>query len=138
MNGSCTQRRVCICDGSNFTCSIRQLFDATSDKMRYDEVTGDLTSSLSHSSVSSVPCADTPNISHYHADKVIFCCPSFLVVSFYLCLKREAASFISPSNTHTHTHTHTHSCCNDLTVSVSTLLLMSFIVLSLCIWDVLS
>lgn len=122
---------VCVCDGSNFTCSIRQLFDATTDKMRYDEVTGDLTSSLSHTT--------HRHTEHFSlsrsADKVIFCCPSFFVVSFYLCVLkgRQLHSFL-PLNTQTHTCT--HCCCNDLTVSVCTLLWMFFIVLPLYNGDV--
>lgn len=54
------------------------------------------------------------------ADKVIFCCPSFFVVSFYLCVLkgRQLHSFLLLN---THTHRGTHSCCNDLTVSMSLL-----------------
>ncbi len=43
------------------------------------------------------------------ADKVIFCCPSFFVVSFYLCVLkgRQLHSFLPLTHTHTHTLMHT-------------------------------
>lgn len=56
--------RVCVCEGSNFTCSIRQLFEATRDKMRYDEVTGDLTSSLSLTYIHFYQCGSSYTHTH--------------------------------------------------------------------------
>lgn len=103
----CERIRTQWRDGCNFTCSIRQLFDATTDKMRYDEVMGDLTSTLSHTSVSSVPRTDTQSISHYHAVRIkqSFVVRPFLLFRFICVLKgRQLHSFLL-LNTHTETHT---------------------------------